>query len=84
MILNHGALEPRRDGASTGVVAEEKKRERNEISCMVIIQENMLQRPDSGTGEVRLQITGSWCPVMTVELGGRGSKGKSEGRGCWE
>lgn len=37
MILNHGALEPRRDGASTGVVAEEKKRERNEISCMVII-----------------------------------------------
>lgn len=50
MILNNGALEPRRDGALTGVVAEEKKRERNEVSSMVIIQGNMLQSPDSGTG----------------------------------
>ena len=57
MILNHGALEPRRAGASTGVVAEEKKRERNEVSCMVIIQGNMLQSPDSGTEEVSLQVS---------------------------
>lgn len=57
MILNNGAWEPRRDGASTGVITEGKKRERNEVSCMVIIQGNMLQSPDSGSGEVRLQVS---------------------------
>ena len=51
MILNHGAWGSRREGASTGDVAEEKKRERNEVSCMVIIQGNMLQSPEAGTGK---------------------------------
>ena len=51
MILNHGACGPRREGASTGDVAEERKRERNEVSCMVIIQGNMLQSPEAGTGK---------------------------------
>ena len=57
MILNHGAWGSRREGASTGHVAEEKKTERNEVSCMVISQGNMLQSPDAGTGEVRLEIS---------------------------
>lgn len=53
-------MEPGRSGgreASTGDVAEEKRRERKEVSCVVTIQGNVRRSPEAGPGEVRLQIS---------------------------